>query len=152
MTGQQGKGESKSSPRIITATEKQRQALEMRKAGKSFDIIAENLGYRDRSGAYRAIARALRKTIQQPAEEVRTLEVERLDAMLQAMWTQAKSGNQGAIDRVLRIMERRAKLLGLDAPTKSEIRISELDAAIEQGLAQLAGAGEAGPAPTPSTA
>jgi len=42
------------------------------------------------------------------------LELERLDAMQAAIWDDAMNGHLGAIDRVLKIMERRAKLLGLD--------------------------------------
>lgn len=51
------------------------------------------------------------------AELVR-LELERLDRMLLAIWQQVVSGHLGAVDRGLRISERRAKMLGLDAPTK----------------------------------
>ena len=52
---------------------------------------------------------------------MRTLELERLDKLWFAMYRQATQGNQGAVDRCIRIMERRAKLLGLDAPTKTEL-------------------------------
>ncbi len=110
--------ESLTSPRRIEAVNKQRQAVELRKAGASFAMIAEQLGYASVSGAFKAVQTALRKTLQAPADEVRNLELERLDTLLLALWPQARQGNQGAIDRVLRIMERRAKLLGLDAPTK----------------------------------
>jgi hypothetical protein len=41
--------------------------------------------------------------------------------MITVLWPQVAKGNQGAVDRVLRIMERRAKLLGLDAPTKADV-------------------------------
>ena len=117
----QSQGEQKASPRRIASAEKQRQALELRKAGASYDQIAEKLGWRGRSGAFNAVMRALRKTIQEPADDVRKLEVERLDALLLALWPQARQGNQGAVDRVLRVMERRSKLLGLDAPTKQQV-------------------------------
>jgi len=109
-------GESKSSPRRIAAAEKQRQALELRKGGASYAAIAQALGYATPSGAQAAIDSALKKTIQEPAEKVRQLELERLDAMLLGLWNDARKGHQGAIDRVLRIMERRAKFAGLDAP------------------------------------
>jgi hypothetical protein len=56
--------------------------------------------------------------LREPAEQARNLDLKRLDAMTLALWSQARQGNQGAVDRLLRIMERRAKLLGLDAPTK----------------------------------
>ena len=42
------------------------------------------------------------------------------------------------IDRALRIMERRSKLLGLDAPMKQDLRVTDrLDAQIEQLAAEL---------------
>lgn len=61
---------------------------------------------------------ALRKTLREPADEVRLLELERLDALTYALWPEAMQRNLGAIDRLLRVMERRDTLLGLDAPTK----------------------------------
>ena len=114
-------GESKTSPRRLLGWERQRQALELRKAGASYDSIAKELGYRDRSGAYRAVAVALLKTLQEPAAEVRQLELERLDKMLLGLWRPATSGHEGAVDRVLRIMARRAALLGLDAPVRADV-------------------------------
>jgi len=109
----------------VKAYERQKEALSLRLVGLSYDAIAERLGFANRSGAFRAVQAALKKTLQEPADELRTLELERLDSMLLPMMAQAKKGNQGAVDRVLRIMERRAKLLGLDAPTKQEITGSD---------------------------
>ena len=99
---------------------RQLQALELRKAGVSYEAIAASLGYRDRSGAYRAVTAALKLTLREPAEELRTLELERLDAMLLALWRRVQAGDEKTVDRVLHIMERRARLLGLDAPLRSE--------------------------------
>jgi len=104
----------------VNAHERQLEALELRKAGAAYAVIAERLGYRSASGAHAAVSAALKRTQQEPADEVRTLEIERLDRMLLAIWPQVVNGNQGAIDRALRIMERRAKLQGLDAPAKTE--------------------------------
>jgi Ni,Fe-hydrogenase III large subunit len=105
----------------VKAYERQKEALSLRLVGLSYDAIAERLGFANRSGSFRAVQAALKKTLQEPADELRTLELERLDSMLLPLMAQAKKGNQGAVDRVLRIMERRAKLLGLDAPTKQEV-------------------------------
>ncbi len=102
----------------VTAHDNQLKALELRKAGVSYQRIAETLGYKDASGAWRAVKSALKKTLQEPAAELRTLEIERLDAMLSAIWASVKQVQYGAQDRALKIMERRAKLLGLDAPVK----------------------------------
>lgn len=105
----------------VEANERQRQALELRKAGVGFQSIADQLGYKDHSGAYRAVRAALKKTLQEPADELRAIEVERMDQMLAGLWPKATTGDTWAVDRVLKIMERRANLLGLDAPVKREI-------------------------------
>lgn len=113
----------------LAKNEKHRQALELRKAGASYELIAEKLGYSHPSGAHKAVTSALQKTLREPADDLRNLELDRLDAMMLALWQQARQGNQGAVDRILRIMERRAKLLGIDAPTKQEL-IGELDLSV----------------------
>ena len=111
--------------RILQAQERQLQALELRKAGVTYAAIAQKLGYKTADGAHKAVGSALKKSIQEPADALRTLEVERLDAMLLAIAAQVRGGNLGAIDRALRIMERRAKLLGLDMPTRHEMTGAE---------------------------
>jgi hypothetical protein len=47
-------------------------------------------------------------------EGVRQMELQRLDKLLTALWDSATGGTLGAIDRVLKVMQRRAELLGLD--------------------------------------
>jgi len=116
------KGESKTSVRRLEGHARQLAALELRKAGLSFALIAQRVGYSDPSGAYRGIMAALRRTFQEPADEVRKLELERLDRLLNGIWSDAESGNKEAIDRALSIMRRRALYLGLDAPSKIEHR------------------------------
>ena len=86
--------------------------------------------------------RALKKTLQEPADEVRTLEVERLDSLLNGLWQRRHVPE--ITDRILRIMERRAKLLGLDAPTRTEVTgkdggAIEVDDARESIQRKLAG-------------
>lgn len=113
----------------VRAVERQRAVLELRKTGMHFHDIAARTGFRGASGAYEAFKKALRATVQQPADEVRRLEVERLDALLAAVWPDAIAGKVDAVDRVLRIMDRRAALLGLDAPTRSDFTaVIRLDA------------------------
>lgn len=94
--------------------------MKLRIAGKSFEHIAEELGYRSLSGAHKAVTTALKKTLQEPADELRTMEAERLDRMLEGLWDKARSGDTWSVDRVLNIMERRARLLGLDKPPEKD--------------------------------
>ncbi len=104
----------------VKATDRKRQALELRRAGFGFVAIAEKLGYRSVSGAYGAVMRGLKETLREPADDLRKMELERLDRAQVAIWQAVQRGNTAAIDRLIRIMERRAKLLGLDAPLRYE--------------------------------
>jgi len=105
----------------VKAHDNQLKALELRKAGVSYQRIADTLGYKSASGAHKAVQTALKKTLQEPSDDLRKLEVERLDAALAAVWASVLKGQYGAVDRFLRIQERRARLLGLDAPTKTDV-------------------------------
>jgi hypothetical protein len=49
-----------------------------------------------------------------PAEQLRALELERLDEMQAGVYGAALQGDLAALDRCLTIMERRCRLLGLD--------------------------------------
>ena len=63
----------------------------------------------------------VRAKIAETAPQVLTMELERLDSLWRTVYPEAKRGNLGAVDRSLRIMERRARLLGLDAPSKTDV-------------------------------
>ena len=110
--------DSKTGDKALVALERQRRALELRKAGLGYQAIAARLGYASHSGAIKAVQTAMRRTLQEPADELRALELARLDDLLRGIWVAARTGNVQKIDRVLRIMQRRASLLGLDAPKK----------------------------------
>jgi len=113
-------GKQKASATKVKLTEREVQALELRKAGYDLNTIAKRLGFRGRSGAYEAIKRALMKVITEPALEVREMELQRLDQIQRNYWTRMLKGDANIIDKLLRVMDRRARLLGLDAPVKVE--------------------------------
>jgi len=95
-------------------------------AGATITQIASQLGYANESGAYKAIMRELEQTAQdmgESTEAVRQLELKRLDQMQFPIWNQVLAGDQGAIGTALRIQERRASLMGLDAPKQIEARV-----------------------------
>jgi hypothetical protein len=107
--------ESRTDNRKLTAAQRQAEALKLRTKAVPFEEIARRLGYRSVSGAHKAVMSGLQKTLREPAEELRTMEAERLDRMLEGLWEKAVAGDTWAVDRVLNIMERRARLLGLDS-------------------------------------
>lgn len=129
MSGKQG------GKNDIDLAERKRKALELRKAGAGYQEIADSLGYANAGGAYKAVRAALRALVKEPAEEVLALELARLDAMLAGIWLDARKGHVLKIDRALKIMARRADLLGLDAPkTVRVIREEAEKIAAEYGL------------------
>lgn len=112
----------------ITAQERRLQALELRKQGKSYRAIGAALGV-DHKTALTDVRTALQRLLEQEREsvdELRTIELERLDALLDALWVNATNerfrGQTRAVEMALKVMERRAKLLGLDAPTRQDIK------------------------------
>lgn len=106
--------ESKTSPRRMEAKERQRQALELRIAGVTLEVIAERVGFRSRQAAWDSIRRALEAIPRPAAEQLRALDVERLDKMALAIWPRCLQGDLSAIDRAMRIFSQRARLLGYE--------------------------------------
>jgi len=107
----------------IALAERRVKALALRKAGASYRAIGEQLGV-----SYQAIAEdvaygltALASELRIETEQLRALEAARLDDLQAALWSQVRTGNIKAIQTVLRIMERRARLLGLDMQPGMEL-------------------------------
>ncbi len=65
------------------------------------------------------LGRLRREQIDNMADHVQ-IQLTRLDRLLNAVWNDALEGDLAAIDRALKIMERQAKLLGLDEPEKRQ--------------------------------
>jgi hypothetical protein len=80
----------------------------------TWDQIAKEIGYASPSGASDAYYRASYRVVQEDVEQIRQLENDRLDFLFNAVWDSALEGDHKAVDSCLRIMTRRAKLLGLD--------------------------------------
>jgi hypothetical protein len=87
--------------------------LELRRAGVHPTEIARQL-HISKATVYARIKGGLTRTLKEPAAEVRDLEADRLDRLQAAIWPKALRGDLRAVDRVIRISERRAELLGLD--------------------------------------
>jgi DNA-binding CsgD family transcriptional regulator len=117
---------SRQGPSRVRAAQLQDRCLELRANGLSFREIARELKVAPAT-AYKAVARGLAAVnagCREQAQELRALEALRLDQMQAALWQQAiEERDVRAIDRILRIMERRARLLGLDEPERRETNL-----------------------------
>jgi hypothetical protein len=116
---------AKTSVQRVKAKERAAKALELRAAGYSFAEIAVELGYAGKQGAHAAVMAALREVIREPAEALITLDLERMDALWRAQYSAALGGDIAALGACLKILERRARLLGLDAAAQKEQEQSE---------------------------
>src|SRR5262249_42861327 len=135
----------------------------LRLAGKTFTQIAAEMGVSEQR-AHAIVSEELARINaerSEQAEAVRQLELQRLDALLSAVWEKAKQGDVAAVDRVLAIQGGGARLLGLDAPTKTAFtdRTGKTAATFTKTAAELsdddlasiaAGGGAGTPAPPES--
>ena len=104
------------------------QVLELRKAGRTFDEIAEALNYADRSGAKHAYDAAIKRMGREAAEDLRELELYRLEDLWASAYARAINLPDDDHDaflkfgsHMLNISRRRSGLMGLDAPRQVEV-------------------------------
>ncbi|WP_448333476.1 hypothetical protein [Streptomyces sp. DSM 41534] len=115
-----------SKAKLAEVAERRTKLIKLRRQGISFDderILA--LGYSTRGAASKDLIRALKERRDEQAAEIsvyRQEENERLDALLEAHWPAAvETRDPKAAELVLKLIDRRAKLNGLDAPVRTEL-------------------------------
>lgn len=114
---------------LLATARRRERVLELRKKGLTQREIADRL--RDEFGEValpsgwdsRYVAKDIKRELQkvrsdveEAATDVRTMELRRLDEMLRGLWPDATGGDTEAVNAVLRVMKRRAKMLGIDEP------------------------------------
>jgi len=114
----------KSNPEVF---EKEKKVLELRRGGLTFDLIAERLGYANASGAQKAYERACSRIVYDDVVALRKAEMDRLDIAQAAIWNEVLQGRIQAVIALMKIMERRARLLGLDVPIKTQLEVTHYD-------------------------
>lgn len=147
--------------RTRDSAQRDAEACRLRTLGHTYDHIAAELGFADRSKARQAVERGLTAVVAEPAGELRALELSRLDELWRRAWAVLEREHRvvqlgkvvrdqdgqavvdhgptlQAIDRLLKIQERRSRLLGLDAPTKVEaITVDQIDSEIARLAREL---------------
>lgn len=127
---------AKTAPAKVPAAIRREKTLELRASGRSIRAIADELGV-SKSQVQRDIEKELKAAAEgrkKIAGLIIDLELAKLDALEEKAWEHITDGELSAIDRVLRAMERRAKLLGLDKTGEAGDTgsLDDLVAAIEQ--------------------
>jgi hypothetical protein len=136
--------------------ERRRKMVELRIGGARLQAIGREMGV-----SAQRVAKILNEELaelsrqrSESTEELRRLELERLDVMHSAIWPRVEGGDLLAIDRALKISERRCALLGLNL-VRHELMVSNehtvnIIAKIDQYTRELGGAVGAGLAALPS--
>ena len=99
-------------------------ALQLRMAGATWEEVAESMGFPSARAAIVATERALEKELktEESQRQMRTLAGKRLERLLRSVWTKAINPDDPdhltAVDKARQLIDRHAKLYGLDAPTE----------------------------------
>ncbi|MFH8294991.1 hypothetical protein [Streptomyces sp. NPDC018059] len=105
------------------------ETVRLRLSGKNFQEIADELDLPGRAAAAALFADALHDTDHLEPAVRQQAERHSLDALQDAIWQTAVDGDLDAIETVLRLSERRSRLLGLDTPVRLEVTLAPLNVA-----------------------
>lgn len=132
-----------------------RTACVLRQAGWTWDAIATEVGYSNGSSIARAVKNYTDDIPQEAADDLRKMNVERLNYMLSRVWGDVTKGESSAIRDALAIIDKMDRLMGTevqpDAPTlNANILVIDGDKqSYIQGLMQMAGKALPGEPPAP---
>ena len=119
---------------LLETAKRRREVIQLREAGATWEKIAGTLLHRhgaealpsgwDKRYAWTDFDRALGKVqeeVKDRARTVREMELKRLRRMQKGLWEDAVEGDTDAVRTVVRLMKRRAALLGLDEPDELDV-------------------------------
>lgn len=145
-------------PRTEVTKDRDAQAARLRALRLTYAQIAEQLGFANESGAYKAAQRGRVASVREPHQDMVLMDLAELDEMAREAWKVLRSTHyvvsQGrliyvdddsppladdapvlaAIGKLLDIQVRRAKLVGLDQPVKATVThaTTDIDAAVSE--------------------
>lgn len=102
-------------------------AVKLFREGRTFQQIADKVGFANRGTAHRVVTTAMKDRIVEDIDELRYMEAARLDAVMAEAWEVLNAATSlepmitlRAVETIVRIIGQRAKILGLTdhAPTQ----------------------------------
>ena len=93
----------------------------MARAGHDYETIAQRVGFANRGTAWRTVQNALTARVVDGVDELRQVELDRLDRLMKAHWGKALAGDLPSAHVVLRTIEQRTRLLGLENHDKDAV-------------------------------
>lgn len=112
---------------------RRKEALALRLAGRSYQEIADHFGV-SKYTAYHDVNDELADIPKEAASKLRRQEGLRLDQLQSAVWLDAMKGDTEAVKAALKVIDRRARMLGLDAPSNVNVTggTTNIDEAVQQ--------------------
>jgi hypothetical protein len=103
------------SERVVERLDREQRAVDMSLAGRSYDEIARECGFADRSGAHKAVRRGLARRNQEPLEEQRAVVLARNDLLFRALLPliERDEPDLRAAELMARVNDQSARLSGL---------------------------------------
>ena len=88
-------------------------AIEPWMQGLTYQAIADVMGYKNAGSVYAIIKGAQERQLGAAVEDYRQTELARVDALQEALWPAAMTGDVTALEATLKVIESRCRLLGL---------------------------------------
>lgn len=98
--------------------------LELRREGKTYREIADRCGLKNEQAAQRIVSQAIKRVLRETAEEVRSVELSRLEVLITCLWDKAMADvadpaprldRWARFDRLHKLLETKLKWCGAQA-------------------------------------
>ncbi len=103
----------------IARVERQARALDLRREGQNYRTIAAELAV-SVSTAHNLVVSATKAIPAESVDQLRAVDGERTEQLWRVAWAAAQGGDPKSITAAIKVLERRAKLLGLDIDPEAQ--------------------------------
>ena len=103
------------------ASERRRQAVELRLRGKTFYDIGQEMGGISEQRAYTLVTQGLQRSLRESASELIDQQYNRLRFMFEKLLPRMEEGQPMAMQAGVKIVQQICKLFGIEAPSRHEI-------------------------------
>ena len=97
----------------FTAEMRTQQAIEMRSMGVDYDFIAKELGYADRSGAWRAVKRGMLRSTEKQVELMRWSLIRELTRIADSLDSSLVAADVKSLSQLLKLVNNKVGLTNL---------------------------------------
>jgi hypothetical protein len=108
--------------------DRETRAILLYSSGLTLEEVAQQLGYANHSGAQKAVMRGLKKRAQETFEardEMIAKQLEIIRVCVRGQMPAVAKGNQRAVEVLVKALDHEARLLGLYAPVKADVKITD---------------------------